>query len=77
MNWIIISVIGAVISAVVAAGVAVVAWLLSRVIAGVDEKIEGLEDKIVLNTTKLYEKGDERGNRITRLEAIEEIRNKQ
>ena len=76
MNWLIISVIGAVISAVVAAGVAVVAWLLSRVIAGVDEKIEGLEDKIVLNTTKLYEKGDERGTRITRLEAIEEVRNK-
>ena len=50
----------------------VIGWVI-RLLTG---KISALEDKIVNNSTHHYEKAEAQGNRITRLEAIGEIRNK-
>ena len=52
---------------------AVIGWVI-RLLTG---KISALESKIVNNSTHHYERAERQGNRITRLEAIEEIRNKQ
>ena len=66
------AVIGALITALFAAGT----WFINRLINGFDAKIEAVEDKVVANSTKHFENEEKQGNRITRLEAIEEIRNK-
>ena len=73
-NWVIIIIVTAIIGGLVGAFFAVGTWFVNRLISGVDAKFDELGDKIVNNTTKLFEAAEVKGNRITRLEAIEEIR---
>ena len=73
-NWVIIAIVTATIGGLIGLFFAAVTWFVNRLIGGFDTKFEELGDKIINNTAKLFEAAEVKGNRITRLEAIEEMR---